>query len=142
MITQLISVILFVTFLSLSGIHFYWGLGGSWGSEASIPTNEKGEKVMNPKMVECFVVGLALLSMGLLILVKSELLALYLPDWLLQYGFWVIAFIFLLRAIGEFQYVGIFKKIKHTRFGKMDTNFYSPLCLIIAILILILELEK
>ena len=142
MITLLISILLFIVFLFLSAIHFYWGLGGSWGSEASIPTNEKGEKVMNPKVVECFVVGLSLLSMGLLILAKSELLIFNLPDWLLKYGLWAIAFIFLLRALGEFQYIGIFKKVKHTRFGKMDTKFYSPLCLTIAILILILELKK
>jgi len=42
--------------------------------------------------------------------------------------------IFLLRAIGDFNYVGFFKKIKDTNFGKMDSKYYSPLCLVIAIM--------
>jgi hypothetical protein len=45
-----------------------------------------------------------------------------------------------LRAIGDFNYVGFFKKIKHTKFGKNDTKYFSPLCLTIGVLTIILEL--
>ena len=34
------------------------------------------------------------------------------------------------------------KKIKQTKFGKNDTNYFSPLCLTIGILTIILELIK
>ncbi|WP_281635816.1 DUF3995 domain-containing protein [Flavobacterium marginilacus] len=47
-----------------------------------------------------------------------------------------------MRAIGDFNYVGFFKKIKLAKFGKNDTKYFSPLCLIIGILTLILELIK
>jgi hypothetical protein len=53
-------------------------------------------------------------------------------------GMWIIVLTFLIRAIGDFNYVGFFKKQKKTIFGKADTKFYTPLCLTIAILAFIL----
>jgi hypothetical protein len=72
----------------------------------------------------------------------SGLITFNTPDWLSKYGLWTIAVIFTLRAIGDFNYVGFFKKIKHTKFGKNDTKYFSPLCLTIGILTIILELTK
>ena len=60
----------------------------------------------------------------------------------MDYGLWIIASVFILRAIGEFNYVGFLKKIKHTKFGQNDTKLYSPLCLTIGILIIIIALNK
>ena len=58
----------------------------------------------------------------------------------MRFGGWVIPIIFLLRAIGEFKYVGIFKRVKKTKFGRFDTKLFSPLCLIISILGIINQL--
>ncbi len=44
-----------------------------------------------------------------------------------------IAFVFLLRAVGDFRYVGFFKKAGNDVFSRMDTALYSPLCLIFSI---------
>lgn len=38
----------------------------------------------------------------------------------------------LLRGVGEFRYVGLFKRVKGSRFARNDTRFYSPLCLMLA----------
>jgi Protein of unknown function (DUF3995) len=38
----------------------------------------------------------------------------------------------LARAIGEFRYVGFFKRVRGTRFAQLDTLVYSPLCLLLA----------
>ncbi len=43
--------------------------------------------------------------------------------------------------MGEFKYVGFFKKIKMTHFGKRDSNFFSPLGLIIAIMGILVQLD-
>lgn len=142
MVKILIVVVLLVVFLSLSGIHFYWALGGKWGADVSVPTNKNNEKVINPKLFECFVVAVGLLGFGLLVLVKSGILTLLLPGWLLTYGLWIVAALFMLRAIGDFNYVGLFKKIKTTEFGRLDTLYYSPLCLVIGGLTLILAFLK
>lgn len=138
----LIGLLLFAVFSFLSGIHFYWGLGGKFGGEAAIPTRENNEKVMNPKLFDYFVVAFGLLGFGIFILVKSQLLTFGLPNWLSHSGLWIITSLFLLRAVGEFKYVGFFKTIKTTQFGQMDTRFYSPLCLAISLLGIILELMK
>jgi hypothetical protein len=140
--STLIATVLFLIFLFLSAIHFYWGLGGRWGSGAVIPTKDDNVKVMNPRLAESFIVAFGLLSFGLLILIKAGIIAFSLPAWLSVYGLWIIAGIFIVRAIGEFRYVGLFKKIRHTKFGQMDTKFYSPLCLFVGILTIILELNK
>jgi Protein of unknown function (DUF3995) len=142
MLTFIIGLILFLIFISLSAIHFYWGLGGKWGADAAIPTKESNEKIMNPKLFECFAVAFALLGFGFFILVKAQLLSFKLPNWLLNYGVWALSLLFLLRAVGDFKYAGFFKKIKTTRFGKLDTKYYSPLCLAIGLMIMVLALIK
>ncbi len=136
----LIASILSLVFFSLAVIHVYWGFGGKSGSAASIPTKENDKPVIKPGAIDCFVVAIALLSFGIFTLVKAGVILFALPTWLLDYGLWVIAAIFLLRAIGEFKYVGFFKKIKTTQFGELDTKYYSPLCLVIGGLSIILEL--
>lgn len=140
--TTIIAIILFLIFLFLSSIHFYWGVGGRWGSEAVIPTKDDNVKVMMPGLLPTFIVAFGLFGFGLFILIKSGLINFDLPHWLSNYGLWIIASIFILRAIGEFNYVGFFKKMKHTKFGQRDTKYYSPLCLLIGVLTIIIELNK
>lgn len=141
--TTIIAIILLIIFLFISFIHFYWAFGGKWASESVLPTkNDSATKVLTPTIVPTLIVAFGLLGFGLFILRMSGLLAFETPQWLYKYGLWIIASIFIVRAIGDFNYVGFFKKIKQTKFGKNDTKFYSPLCLAIGILTLILELIK
>jgi hypothetical protein len=140
--TTIFAIILFLIFLFLSSIHFYWGLGGRWGSEGVIPVKANNPKVIMPGPLPTFIVALGLFGFGLFILIKSGLINLDLPLWLEKSGLWIIAGIFILRAIGEFKYVGFFKKIKQTNFGQNDTKYYSPLCLLIGILTIFIELNN
>lgn len=39
----------------------------------------------------------------------------------------------LLRAVGDFRYVGFFKSVRDSRFATMDTWCYSPVCLALSI---------
>jgi hypothetical protein len=140
MVATLIGLLLSTVFVLLSAIHFYWGLNGKWGLSVSIPTNENNEKVMTPTSVECFVVATGLLAFAIFTLIKIQLIRVDLPSLLPDYGLPFISGMFILRAIGEFKYVGFFKKIKTTPFGEWDTRYYSPLCLAIGIMGVILEL--
>lgn len=135
----LISILLIFIFFAISVFHFYWAFGGKWGFENSLPQKENGERVMNPKVFECILVAIIFIAFGLILLIKGRLISLGLPVWLNQYGLYFLAFIFIARAIGEFRYVGFFKKIKKTSFGILDTKVYSPLCLIIGILLIVLQ---
>ena len=127
------SIILFSIFSILAVIHFNWAIGGQWGFDKTLPTNEKGERILNPRKIDCAIVGFGLLGFGLFYLWKAGLIQLGLPIWVAYVG-WIIPAIFILRSIGEFRYVGFFKKIKTTDFGKMDTQLYSPLCLLIGVM--------
>lgn len=136
----LFSILLFLIFLSLSIIHFYWAFGGKWGFEGVLPTNENNEKQFIPGKLITLIVGTGLLLLGLFVLLKSGYLTFYCPDWLLKYGFWIIGFVFFIRAIGDFKYAGLFKKVSDTKFSQNDTRYFTPLCLIIGSLCIILEL--
>lgn len=81
-----------------------------------------------------------LTGIGLFFLVKIAYINVAIPSWLSDCGLWAIAILFGLRAIGEFRYIGFFKKFKDSKFAEYDTKYYSPLCLIIAILTLLLAL--
>lgn len=133
-----ISVVLFSTFAFLSLMHFYWSFGGRWGSQAVFPTKDDSIKPQMPGIIPTLVVAFGLLIIAIFILQKGGYFKLPIPSFLDQYGLWALAVVFMIRAIGEFNYVGFFKKIKHNKFGINDTKYYSPLCLTIVILIVIM----
>ena len=140
MAKQIISVILFMVFVFLSALHFYWALGGRWGSKAVYPTTNKNAEPKMPGIIPTTIVAFGLLAIGGFILQQTFFLNFQIPLWLNNYGLWTIASIFMLRAIGEFKYIGFFKKMKHSKFAQNETKYYSPLCLVIAILILIIKI--
>jgi hypothetical protein len=128
----------FILFL-LSCLHFFWAIGGQWGFAQALPTNATGERVLNPSSVDCIVVGIGLLCFGLLVLARRDIVQLPLPTWLKNNVLWCIAGIFFLRAMGDFYYVGFFKSITNTAFASLDTLYYSPLCLMLAVLLGIVQ---
>lgn len=138
--TTILSIILFVIFTSLGFIHFYWLFGGKWGLEKVIPTKEMREKAIEPPKIATAIVGIILVSLGLFYLIKAGLLSFQIQNWIITYSGWVIPSVFILRAIGEFNYVGIFKKIKNTEFAEADTKWFVPLCLAIGILGILIQL--
>lgn len=137
---QTVSILLGVVFVLLGGIHFYWARGGAWGFGFTLPTKVNGERVVNPKGIDSVIVGGALTVFGLFYIFRSELVPVQLPLWTLDYMGWIIPIIFILRAIGDFRYLGIFKKIKQTNFAKADSLYFSPLCLIIGMAGILIQL--
>lgn len=118
--------------LAISGIHFFWAFGGRWGADAALPISQDGKKALSPSVFATLVVAFGLLIMALLHLEKIQILDLPITAWIDTYGLKIIAGIFLLRAIGDFRYVGFFKKIKGTTFADFDTKFYNPLCILLS----------
>ncbi len=131
---SILAIVIFIIFLGLSLLHISWALGSKYGFETALPTNEEGKRMLNPKKSDSLIVGLGLLIFGLFYLIKVDLIAFELPSIVLSAASWVIPSIFLLRAIGDFRYIGFTKKIKSTPFAIKDSRYYSPLCLSIAII--------
>lgn len=138
----IITILLFLVFAAISALHFYWGLGGKWGSYSVVPTKDDGSPVFIPGAISTFIVAIGLLCFAVFYLIKYGLIAIGLPEFISKYGYWIIISIFILRAIGDFNYVGLFKKHKNSKFATNDTKYYSPLCLLIGILTLILVFCK
>ena len=126
--------LLVVIFFALSLIHFYWGLGGQWGFENVLPSNEAGIALLDPSILDTIIVGGGLLLMGAFYLCCFDLIDINFNHPIIKVIKWCIPIIFLIRAIGDFKYVGFFKTIDMTDFAHMDTFFYSPLCLLIALM--------
>jgi len=136
-------IILEITIFSiLSGIHWNWVFGGNWGFENAIPTNLEGNKIFNPKKIESSLVAIGLLVFATYYFLISDLISFKFPNWISLYVGWVVSFIFILRSIGDFKYFGFFKTIKTSNFGKMDSKLFSPLCVIIGLIGIIIELNK
>ena len=118
-----------ILLIAIALLHFYWALGYKWGLDKAIPTGIKGQKTLNPPKILTALVGIFLLGFAY---VAYMLAHDYYYNTVIYAG-WTIGVIFLLRAIGDFNIVGMFKKIKGTVFAKYDTYFYIPLCLFIGI---------
>jgi hypothetical protein len=106
---------------ALGVIHLYWAAGGRFGKSATLPT-ANGKSVLHPTPLITIAVAIGLFAMAALVFERV--------------GLWLIAGIFLLRAVGDFRYIGFFKRVRDSRFARLDTLFYSPLCLVLAALIL------
>lgn len=128
MINTILILILFLIFSTLGIIHFYWAKGGKWGFKNAIPTKENGDLVLNPRAIDSIMVGVYLTIIAFFYLLQIDLFEINIPNWT-SYILWIIPSIFFLRAIGDFKYVGFFKRIKTTLFAKWDTQLFSPLCL-------------
>ncbi|MDO6473297.1 DUF3995 domain-containing protein [Maribacter sp. 1_MG-2023] len=137
MIVNILSAVLFLIFMILSGFHFFWLFGGTWGLRQAIPTREKDLELLSIPKYATLLVALVLALFGLIYLNKLEVFNI--SNQLTNLLYYVIPILFLIRAIGEFNYVGFFKKIKHTEFAKADTKLFSPLCLSIGLIGLIIQ---
>lgn len=131
--------VLICIFLSIGILHLYWAVGGKKWIDIALPKTGTGQLLFKPGTAETIIVALGLFGFAGIIGTKAHFISLILwNENYLSYATALIGFLFLIRSIGEFRYVGFFKKIKHTDFGKMDTFYYSPLCFMIAIICLII----
>ena len=129
------SLLLAITFSILSGFHLYWLFGGVYGLNKAVPTVPGKEAGYPPKF--------ATLTVALVLALFSyEYYAkVFEVESLLSWLEWLIPLLFFIRAIGEFKYVGFFKSVKHTEFAKADTKLFSPLCLLISIVGIVVYLK-
>lgn len=127
-----LSLLLVLIFAVLGLLHFYWAAGGSFGGGAAIPSLA-GEKIFTPSAFASTAVGLLLLLGMYAFVGRLGYLTFGFPGWLFRLGTSVIAVLFLLRAIGEFRFVGFFKAVRDSEFAAWDTYLFSPLCLFIAV---------
>jgi hypothetical protein len=119
-------------FAVLSLLHLYWMIGGRRGMSAVLPEAE-GRPLIQPGAFASAIVALLLAIAAWLVLERAGLG----PGWatgpLLPVATWGVAGVMLARSIGEFRYLGFFKRVKGSRFARLDSRFFSPLALALAL---------
>ncbi|MFD0682027.1 MULTISPECIES: DUF3995 domain-containing protein [unclassified Paenibacillus] len=127
--------------LLLALIHFYWAAGGKWGAKGVLPVREgETEPLFQPRPAGTTAVAVILFAISIMLLAQGGLMPGFGPNVVTSWSCTICAAAFLLRAIGDFRYLGFFKRVKSTRFSAMDTKLYSPLCLLLAVLLYLASL--
>ena len=118
---------------ALGAVHLYWAVGGKVGKGSAIPTRD-GVPVLRPGTTGTLFVAGVLFAMAALLAVRTS--------WIPLNGFsdasrvatWFVSGVFGLRAVGDFRYIGFLKSVRDSRFARLDTLIYSPLCVLLALL--------
>lgn len=124
---SVISLVAACILFLISLLHVYWACRGTWGTSAVIP-ERNGKRTFSPHPGLTLVIAGLLAFAAIILLMRASYISFSFNAILLQAGAWICAVVFALRVIGEFNYVGLFKRIRNTKFAKMDTWLYVPLC--------------
>jgi hypothetical protein len=119
-------------FVGLAMWHFVMAGRPTSGRSGAVPVTD-GKALFVPSARATVAVGVALLLFAALVAGTAGLISFGLPGWLLRWLSYGLALGLLARAIGEFRYVGFFKRVVGSRFATLDTFVYSPLCLALAV---------
>ena len=115
-------------FALLGALHVFWALGGRLGFASAVPEVD-GQRAFTPTPAATFAVALALFVASALVLGRAGIFGSLAPAALFKWPVVVMGFVFLVRAVGEFKLVGLFKRVRGTSFARWDTWLFSPLCL-------------
>ena len=111
----------------LSIVHLYWTVRGA-GIGAAVPTQTNGTPVFRPGRASAFLVAAALLLAAAIVLARAGVISVGFPGAVIHIGIWGVAVAFVARTVGEFRYVGLFKRVRGTPFARWDSMLFTPLC--------------
>lgn len=123
-----------IALLLIAGLHVFWALGGRIGQAVAVP-ERNGKPAFKPGPVATFAVAVALVIAALLVAAQCGWVVLPLSAGTVRLLVWLIVVAFAARAVGDFRYVGFFKRVRDTRFARLDTRVFSPLCAALALAI-------
>jgi len=123
-------------FLMISLVHVYWASGGKLGSEAAIPRvpgegGTQSRPAFKPSGFVTLLVAVGLLLIAMLVCLRVGLCLPAVQDGWLQWVISGVAILMFARAIGDSNLVGFFKEVKDSKFARLDTWVYSPLCVVL-----------
>lgn len=121
-----VSVVLLI---GIGCLHVYWAFGGTWGSNKALPkgTTMEQQPVFVPSKMATLAVAFLLFLAALLLILQGGLFMAAHPNLLVSGGCWVCITAFGFRAVGDFKYFGLFKKVRNSRFSHYDTYLFTPL---------------
>lgn len=136
-----LAVVLCVIFIGLALWHLRMALAPAVAESGAVPTVD-GKPLFVPSRQATVAVGIALLLAAALVAITDGLIPLALPKFIPTSLSYALAFGLFGRAVGEFKYVGFFKRVHGTRFAALDTLVYSPLCLLLSVGVALVALHN
>lgn len=127
-----LALVVCSAFIGLALWHFRMATLPMTGESSAVPSVD-GKPLFVPSRKSTVLVGAVLLLFAGLVAATAGIVLVGLPAVALVWLSYALATGLLARAIGEFKYVGFFKRVRGSRFAKLDSLFYSPLCLLLAI---------
>jgi len=129
---DLIALIVTGVFVALSAVHVYWALGGGAGKVAAVPELDNRPAFI-PSAASTFAVAIALALCAVLVAASAGLIVSKVPALWVTWLAFLLALALVARAVGDFRLVGFFKRIRATRFARLDSALYAPLCLVLGV---------
>jgi hypothetical protein len=127
-----LAIALATVLAAIGALHVYWALGGRSGG-AAIPSRTDGAALFAPSAASTLAVAAALALAAWIVVVAGGLVSPVGPWWPYAIGVRVLALVLAARAIGDFRYVGVFKRVRGTPFAVRDDRVYTPLCAALAL---------
>ena len=126
-----LAIALAAVFSLLALLHVHWALGGRSGWRGAIP-EVGGRPAFVPGTAVTFLVAALLGGCAGLLVIASGIVAAPVPERWIEIALGALALVLTARAIGDFHLVGFTKRVRGTRFARLDDRVYSPLCLLLA----------
>lgn len=116
----------------IAALHVYWAAGGRRGLALAIPVLND-DLAFRPGARVTGLVAVALALAGALYWVGLGWNAVSVPAAWSRIGLAGLGLVFAARAVGDFRYAGMFKRVRDTSFAKLDDILYVPLCVLFAV---------
>lgn len=147
MIAATLAVLDSVILIAAGILHVYWASGGRWGIDHAMPgfgsdpgETLLGEPAIKPKRIVTRFIGLLCFIASGLLLARVDIVSLPVQERFVEYSLWVLAGVFLLRAVGDFHSVGFTRRVTDTAFARWDAKLFTPLFLFLGMTIIIVNL--
>lgn len=118
-------------FLGIAVWHVRMALGPMTGGSHAVPSVD-GKPLFVPSRQSTLLVAAVLLLFAALVAATGGLFSQPLPAVVLAWLSYALAVGLVARAVGDFKYVGLFKRVRGSAFARLDSLVYSPLCLLLA----------
>lgn len=133
-----------IIFILISLLHFYWAFGGKWAIDYAVPDKFQEVHFHSDNRLKTAIATI-IVAIGLLLFSAItasnyfNIESLLAPKWTIILTR-IIAGIFLLRAIGDFNLFGLFRKEAVSKFGQKDRQIFTPLCLYLGLTLILITL--
>ena len=121
-----------LSLFAIAVVHFYWGLLCMEGEAVLVPEHE-GQPVYTPRNSDFLDVAAALVLACVVVAARGELLHSPMPVAWTHAGTFAVGLVLLARAVGDFRYVGFFKRVRDTEFAEWDTRLFSPVSFLLGV---------